>query len=564
VFAASGASAAPPGYDEYLDWRGWAARKHGRSAWLGSSYDRAGGNLDYCHYESPSGLVTDDRECIAFTVEGPGIVHRFWMPHLTAKRTFAVRMFFDGEDSPRIDTTSTTLLRGDYLDFDAPLVNTFAGGQVSLVPIAFAESLRVETTNKTIPPEEEYWSPNRHYYQYGISLLPDDAVVESFDGVRDEQEQAAFEAVASLFENAGTHPDRGDESSRIETGATEIPSGDSLTLADIAGPGLVREIRIVLDSPADETLDSLRLQVLYDRETQPAIDAALGDLFGAGHERAAHSGLPLGSDGNGAVYSFWPMPFHRRLRISLHNGGEATSAIESATIVYAAGRVEPNECYLRARANDSVKSDGDIYHTLLAVDGAGHYVGNLLYIEQDSFSFFMLEGDDVITVDGEHVLYGTGLEDAYNGGYYYNWVGGQSDEPEGIRPRSATRPLNGILHVFRQDGRSYARADQYRWLIADAIAFEASIDVKIENRYAVNGARWRSVAFWYQQPLVPGDLNCDFVIDFDDIDAFTLALVDPRGYSEVYPDCDADLADIDNDGDVDFDDIDPFVALLVR
>jgi hypothetical protein len=129
----------------------------------------------------------------------------------------------------------------------------------------------------------------------------------------------------------------------------------------------------------------------------------------------------------------------------------------------------------------------------------------------------MLEGDEIITVNGADVLHGTGLEDAYNGGYYYNWVAVQADEPEGVMPQSATRPLHGILYVGREAG--YARADQYRWQIADRIPFSRSLDVKIENRYAVTGAVWTSVAFWYQQPPIPADTNEDGDVDLADFAA---------------------------------------------
>jgi hypothetical protein len=59
-----------------------------------------------------------------------------------------------------------------------------------------------------------------------------------------------------------------------------------------------------------------------------------------------------------------------------------------------------------------------------------------------------------------------------------------------------------------------------------------------------------------------GDLNCDGVIDADDVDAFVAALSDTAAYSSAYPNCDWLYADCNNDGGVDFDDIDPFVALL--
>ena len=59
-----------------------------------------------------------------------------------------------------------------------------------------------------------------------------------------------------------------------------------------------------------------------------------------------------------------------------------------------------------------------------------------------------------------------------------------------------------------------------------------------------------------------GDLNCDGVINFDDINPFVLALSDPAGYQATYPNCDINTGDINGDGHVNFDDINPFVTLL--
>jgi hypothetical protein len=65
-------------------------------------------------------------------------------------------------------------------------------------------------------------------------------------------------------------------------------------------------------------------------------------------------------------------------------------------------------------------------------------------------------------------------------------------------------------------------------------------------------------------PIIPllGDLNCDGVLDFDDINPFVLALSDPVAYQAAYPECYVENADCNGDGVVDFDDINAFVALL--
>ena len=59
-----------------------------------------------------------------------------------------------------------------------------------------------------------------------------------------------------------------------------------------------------------------------------------------------------------------------------------------------------------------------------------------------------------------------------------------------------------------------------------------------------------------------GDLNCDFAIDFGDINPFVLALTNPAGYAAAFPLCDIGNGDINGDGRVDFGDINPFVRLL--
>ncbi len=216
-------------------------------------------------------------------------------------------------------------------------------------------------------------------------------------------------------------------------------------------------------------------------------------------------------------------------------------------------------CYLRVHACTNIKKSGQIYHPILSATGRGQYVGNFLFLHQPSYSFNILEGDEVITVDGVSDYYGTGLEDAYNGGYYYNWVVAQADEPEGVRPTSAVRPLSGALHVHREVGVEDARADQYRWYIADRVSFEDSIEVKIENRYSVNGAEWTSVAFWYQQPRLPGDIDDDGDVDAVDLSLFVQTLLDP----ESYPDYLA-AADISGDGEVNGADVQGFVGAFLN
>ncbi len=61
-----------------------------------------------------------------------------------------------------------------------------------------------------------------------------------------------------------------------------------------------------------------------------------------------------------------------------------------------------------------------------------------------------------------------------------------------------------------------------------------------------------------------GDVNCDGMVDFGDIDAFVTAIVrGPAEYAVRYPNCDIGTADLNGDGQAGFADINPFVALIL-
>ena len=61
-----------------------------------------------------------------------------------------------------------------------------------------------------------------------------------------------------------------------------------------------------------------------------------------------------------------------------------------------------------------------------------------------------------------------------------------------------------------------------------------------------------------------GDLNCDGVVDFGDINPFVLILSNFTAWQQTYPGCPPQNGDIDGNGSVGFEDINPFVALIVQ
>lgn len=59
-----------------------------------------------------------------------------------------------------------------------------------------------------------------------------------------------------------------------------------------------------------------------------------------------------------------------------------------------------------------------------------------------------------------------------------------------------------------------------------------------------------------------GDLNCDQTVDFADVDAYVLALINPAAYDLAYPGCDRLLADMNQNGVADSSDVQQFLFLL--
>ena len=458
---------------------------------------------------------------------------------------YVVRMYFDGETAPRIDTESNTIFDNGFAYFSEPLITTVAGGQICYEPIPFSKSLIIETVNKPAGP-----FANRHYYQYSYLTYPPGTDVNSYTDTLTTEQQQVRDDVVSAFENVGQYPG-GNSLTAIEVNIPSAVVDTNLTLAELTGPGLIRKLSVKMSDANDSELERLNLRVYYDDQNSASIDIPIGDFFGAGKERAAYKSLPLGTDSNDGFYCYWPMPFRHAILVQLHNTTVCPVSIDSAKIEYAPATLDHRTCYLHAVENTLVRS-GDTYHTILSATGQGHYVGDLLYVEQDANSFYMLEGDDVIYADGELVQNGTGLEDTYNGGAYYNWVAVIPEEPEGPYPQSATRSLNGILYVNRTS--TLSRADQYRWQIADCICFSRSIEVNVECRYAYDDSRWTSVGFWYQLPHVLQDLDRNGTVDFEDF----------AGFAAHWQDASCDecgFADFTGDGAVDEADLADFVEM---
>lgn len=529
-------SLALTGYESLANWNDLPRCKAGVTAGLASSYDRAGGNADYNQYLSPVGLQTTDCSTVVTDLAGPGLITRFWMPHATANAAYSLRVIIDG--LVRIDANSNALLDGHVAYMADPLVQTLLGGQVSYEPIAFQQSLRIESNN--------FSGGARHYYQWNYYKLPAGAVILPYDGSLTPEQLQARQVVTTMIGNAGSNP-AGSAGNAIclSTLATAVPARGSISLANLKGFGTIRQLSLKMPAGAtDAQLDGLVLRATFDDLACYAIDVPVSHFFGAGHGRVAYRSLPLGTDSPDGYYCYWPMPFRQSAVVELFNNTDSAISIDSAMVEYQPVEPPPDAGYLHAVYAQEVTLAGQAYHLLLEERGRGNYIGNLLYVEKPGDSRAILEGDDVITIEPDTVrqtvLNGTGMEDAYNGGYFYNHVAEQTNDGDVADPRYGIGPYHGLLYMdfFNLPGFTRTRVDQYRWMIGDSVPFTDGINVKIENYGNSAGVLFGSTAFCYMLPALTGDINRDGFVNVGDLQLLVAAWGQQRGDSAYNTDAD--------------------------
>lgn len=105
--------------------------------------------------------------------------------------------------------------------------------------------------------------------------------------------------------------------------------------------------------------------------------------------------------------------------------------------------------------------------------------------------------------------------------------------------------------------------------LAYYITYPASVRIWVCDADGAPTAVYASGTIAAQRVWVHGDMNGDRVFDFDDIDAFVLAVTNfpsykttyLNGYTDMLPRA-ADIGDFDHDRRITFDDVDPFIAAI--
>ena len=432
-----------------------------------SSYDRTGGNNDSRNFVG----TTEDGSYILADLEGPGCVRRIWFTSIPKDDRF--RFYFDGEQEPRLVLTSRELSEGTRFPFAPPLCASLSGGVRSYIPIPYANSLRILAGPK---------QGGHYYYHINYESYPAGTTVRSFRPDLQPEEEKRLREVAAAWQQLAGRP-------RVSAPAVgvsvNVPAGQEATVFEGRGPAMIDALEFDLQLPddlgileANAVLRELVMRGYWDGESSPSIEVPFGDFFCNGARPVRYVALPLAVTGHTYACRF-PMPFQSAARLVLANDGAIPVTARVRVDLRPLNEWDPAMLYFHAAWRTSVGAGRP--HTILSAAGAGAYVGCYLIAAAAEPSWNILESDERLFLDGEATpsMHGTGLEDYFNGAWYY-------------ASGTFSSPLSGCLE------RRGIRSSQYRFHLPDRVRFDDGIKVEIEFG---DGNRSRgymsSVAYWY-------------------------------------------------------------------
>lgn len=286
-----------------------------------------------------------------------------------------------------------------------------------------------------------------------------------------------------------------------------IAPGETLTLAQLQGPGEITHIWCTVAASEPQYSRLLVLRMYWDGEEHPSVECPLGDFFGVGHGwDVSFDSLPVRVTANGRARNcWWVMPFRKSARITVTNEGRLPVRLFFYYIDWRRLPDLPADTpYFHAVYRQEFPTMMGRNYVIADIVGNGHYVGTVLSCRQLGRRWWG-EGDDFFFIDGESEpsLRGTGTEDYFCDAW-------------GFRQHSGLFygvPLMEGEHVG-------ARTSVFRWHITDPIRFRRSLRFEIEHKGATSNPDgsllsgfeereddFSSVAFWYQlephQPYQP-------------------------------------------------------------
>jgi hypothetical protein len=288
-----------------------------------------------------------------------------------------------------------------------------------------------------------------------------------------------------------------------------IAPGETLTVLDADGPGLVTHVWFTIASEDPHHLKALVLRMYWDGEPTPSAESPIGDFFGLGlGDYHTYQSIPLSVGSDKALNCFFPMPFQKHARITVTNEGARRVEAFYFNIDYRSypKPLPTDQLYFHAqyrqaapahgwtnnwranddpRVNDKKNLNGEGNYIWMEATGRGHFVGVTMSVLQNQDGWWG-EGDDMFFIDGETTpsINGTGSEDYFLGAWDF---GGHA----------FSYGLYGAPVVGQEVAGG--RSSVYRFHLDSPIPFTKSLRATIEHGHANHRSdNYFSVAYWYQ------------------------------------------------------------------
>jgi len=440
-----------------------------------SSFDRSGGNDDGFSGHNPATGVNAflyfdfmAAEFVLFEVEGAGVVDRMNFARMGGASThplffqpglddYDLRFYFDGATTPQLTFSFVELTSGTVPGFPKPLVGDefdSAGGEFSYFPLPFTTGMRIAASG--LP----------HFYTIHADLFPSAAGVQTYSPADDPS------AVLAMLTSVGQDPKPASVLDTSVPFVQSVPPNGTANLVQLAGSGTITAVRIrPLNGWTEAARRDVRLQVLYEGETVPRVDAPLGLLFGSGISGDPIASLAFGRFPDGTGYLYFPMPFLLSATVRLSNGTGGFIPFEGEIRWQPGSYGEPFGYF---STNHVLVPNPVLGEDVVLLDRVGHgrvvgVVGEIT-IDDAPFGRVFLEGDERVFLDDVRTpaIHGTATETFFG----WNWYDGPLDSPFQL-------PLHG--YPAHEVLGAQDRTGCYRLFFGDDIPFERSVLFGLEH-----------------------------------------------------------------------------------
>ncbi len=227
--------------------------------------------------------TTSDGGHLIADITGAGFISRIWS---ATSGPGHVKIYIDGKEEPTIDLAFTDYFNCKAEPFVYPnlVYEDSARGKNTFVPITFNESCKVVAYGGF---GDDGWGK---YYHINYTLFPENVTVEPMPDTLSAEQKAALENVNTFFgEKMGTNPE-GYEDAAFETFTV---SKSTPAVKTLTGKGAISGLLIKVDSLGEDVytnsleavdpLKNLRIKIYWDGETEPSVNAPLGDFFSSSY-----------------------------------------------------------------------------------------------------------------------------------------------------------------------------------------------------------------------------------------------------------------------------------------